>query len=476
MGDSHQAKTVPLEQPISFSQATDFALRNVSPGMLENRKYLYLAAAFDVMKRDHERASLELAIEASSTTLLFMEDPRTIVASSQWDLIETRAFEADCWNNHDRCPVFRGSSPSCTICVSPVHDRLIPEKLRMPRIQSLAALLVGVSRKGMRPISLFNVYLRLLGINGQFARPIRVLALLLNSLAVLYSLTYIFVNFKCVGQAFRLSHFVCDAVHVTVLYIWSWENIVSIRPEDDPEVLSRSNLLCLVQAAFSSGICHASIAYINAGVLFREDASTAWRLFVVFSETVGTGFNRLQAFAVYFGIAASLSLSARGIDNMVTRLDPHEADLAGREVMILCSSLERKFSAILKLVYFEFSIRLMTQIPMVISEFSCRLESYDILNALDRLLALLLVISAGERVYQSAFKLRKRVRKILTARQLELLPFLRVAHGVLITSSTVMNWKSFSAFLGLISGFSFMVFQLTVADSHPCAEIGSRYC
>lgn len=328
----------------------------------------------------------------------------------------------------------------------------------------------------MHRISLFNVCLQILGITGRFAVAIRIVMLLLNLTYIIFTSSYIFLRCQCFAHAFRISYYAYGAVHGTMLFIWSWKNLGPIEAKDAPGVVIGSNLLCSVQLVICSGACYSLIPVLESGIWFHKDASLAWKLFVYFNETVGIAVNRLQISIVYQGIAIALLSYARRVDRAISTLEPNEADLKCREVMVLCTTLDRKFSNILKLMFFEYAVRLMTEIPMGIYEVSCGLESFNVLNVLDRLLALLSVIAAGERFYQSAFRLRKRVRTISTERQIQLLPFLKVVHGVPITSSMVVNWKSFCAFLGLTSGFSFMVFQLTVSDSHPCLTYGASYC
>ena len=198
---------------------------------------------------------------------------------------------------------------------------------------------------------------------------------------------------------------------------------------------------------------------------------------MVFSETVGIATIRVQNIVAHVGIATTLSKVARDVDRMSSALDPNKSDSVCREAMLHCASLDQKLSWALKVIFLEYSVRLMTEVPMSVHELSCQIESYNAFNALCRLYSFLLVISAGERFYQSMSRLRRRVRRILTRKQNELQLFLRLDHGVHITSSTIMNWKSFIAFLGFASSFSFTVFQYSVGRHSACADAyRSDYC
>lgn len=324
--------------------------------------------------------------------------------------------------------------------------------------------------------SLYNASLRIFGIKGRFSTPIRILVLLLNLSNVVYNVVYIFVNFRCFALTFRLIYYFYDALHTMAIYVCSLDKLDFVRRKKLPELTRWSNLLCVAHAVLRAGIYYEAMRASNDGSFQLDDGPDAWRWFVMFSETAVMAVYKHQAFVIYLGTASSLYLHAKDLDQAVLDLAPSEAELRCRKAMIMCASLDHRFSNILRFMFVEYAVRLMTEIPMSIRELSCGLDRYNFLQLSDRLLSFLLVISAGERIYLSLYRLRKRARSIVIGRQIGMLPFLKVAHGVRVTPSTIVNWKSFCAFIGITSSFSFMVLQYKFSAKLSCATYRSDYC
>lgn len=202
-----------------------------------------------------------------------------------------------------------------------------------------------------------------------------------------------------------------------------------------------------------------------------QSSSIFWKMLAYVMETVGLILTRTQVTLAYALIAATLISGAQTVGDLISQMDPDEADETCRRATILSLDLDAELSRILRFIHLEYTVRLLTQIPVFARELTCGFQAYLALDVLARLHAFLLVIHSGDHYYGSLYRLRQTVRKILVKKQYELQPFLRVDQGVRVLPSTLMNFRSCCALLGVCSSFSFMTYQYIVSFGLECEAV-----
>lgn len=324
-------------------------------------------------------------------------------------------------------------------------------------------------------MNLLVVAMRLFGISGRYAFLIRAVVMSINLVNCVYLVFYHVWTFQCLSLTIRTSYYAYEAIHISVIYFWSVNHLKNVQSKPLSKIARWTNTHISVQLILCA-LSFSALLKVAPDELNYLHPSSPWKVLWTVMELLGSLACTLQMNISYTGIAALLVLSSLEVKQMVASLRPEDADRASRKAMIKCIECNETVSSILRLIFLEYGVRLLTEIPMTVNELGCYVESFNSLNCLNHLYGFLLIVSAGDRLHQSLRDLRRQLRKVLLTKQEQLQPFLRTDHGVHVAPNAILNWKSCCAFLGLCSTFSFMVFQYSKASRPTCTIYGPGAC
>lgn len=299
---------------------------------------------------------------------------------------------------------------------------------------------------------IFSVLLKFAGVVNTSSKLGKtwILLVVLNRVSCYWISLVQMVEADFLARLLRISYYCFSVMNIPGLLMWC---------------VSKRSKLMMLQLPSQIWVSRYLIVQFTTVIILSEGTvRLAWfRLFngtlkhmvkVFINLTSFAVFHNLQIIATATAVGSMMENASREIDKLI--------DVGGssqrlcREASRICETVTRDVCWVLRAVYIEYALRIMTEIPLSGAEVMCRVDLYNTLNMSFGLMNMLFVVCCEDKFQQSISRLRKRLRTAssLERKQREVQTFLQSNHGIRLNATLIVSgWTTSESPVTLVSWY-----------------------